>query len=83
VQQTATSNKTNTQNTQRINKVSIYEGDFIHHFKATDLSCVWIAITFCFKFHFLLRETHKAACEIRDCKKKKKSCNLRGEKKMK
>jgi hypothetical protein len=34
-----------------------------------------------FKFHFLVRETHKAICAIRDCKKKTQI--LRGEKEMK
>ena len=34
-----------------------------------------------FIFHFPVPETHKAACEIRDCKKKTQT--LRGEKKMK
>jgi hypothetical protein len=32
-------------------------------------------------FHFLVPETHKAACEIRDSKKKTQ--NSRGEEKMK
>jgi hypothetical protein len=55
----------------------IYEGDVIHHFKAKELSCVRIVITF--KFHFLLREMHKAVCAIGDYKKK--TLILRGEKK--
>jgi hypothetical protein len=48
----------------------IHEGDVIHHFKATDLSYVRIVITFISSFTSLLRETHKAVCAIRDCKKK-------------
>jgi hypothetical protein len=45
-------------------------GDVIHHFKATSLSYIVTAIKFRFKLLFLLRETHKAVCAIRDCKRK-------------
>jgi hypothetical protein len=48
-----------------------------------DCACVCVKTdsTFHFIFNFLVPETHKAACEIRDCKKKTKIS--RGEKKMK
>jgi hypothetical protein len=52
--------------------------DVIHYFKATYLSYVATAIKFRFKLHFVLRETHKAVCAIRDSKNK--TLNLRGEK---
>ena len=58
----------------------IYEGDVIHHFKATLLSYVTIAITFV-PFHSTVRGTHKTVCEIRDCKKKTQTS--RAEKKLK
>jgi hypothetical protein len=55
-------------------------GDVIHYFKATDLSYITIAIKFCFKLLFHVREMHKAVCAIGDCKKK--TLNSTGEKKM-
>jgi hypothetical protein len=54
-------------------------GDVIHHFKARDLSNAAVVIKFSFKLGFRLRETHKAVCAIRDCKKK--TLNSTGEKK--
>jgi len=44
-------------------------GDVIHHFRATDLSYLATAIKFGFKLLFIHRETHKAVCAVRDCKK--------------
>jgi hypothetical protein len=60
----------------------IYEGDVIHHFKATDLSYVMTAITFVSYFiSSFQRPINPPACEIRDCKKKTQTS--RGQKKMK
>jgi hypothetical protein len=53
-------------------------GDVIHHFKATDLQLHDDSNNIRFIFHFLVPETHKAACEIRDWKKKTQTS--RGEK---
>jgi hypothetical protein len=64
---------------EETNSLLIYEGDVIHHFKATNLSYVMIAITFVSYFISSVPEAHKAACEIRDCKKKTQIS--RGEKK--
>jgi hypothetical protein len=41
----------------------------IHHFKATELSCVGIAIRLFSIFKFLLREMYQYVHAIRNCKK--------------
>jgi hypothetical protein len=47
LQQTAAQTKPRCQiSREETNSLLIYEGDVIHHFKATDLSYVMIAITF-------------------------------------
>jgi hypothetical protein len=56
-----------------------YEDDVIHHFKATDLSYVTIAITFVSYFISSFQRRIKSAVEIRDGKKKTQTS--RGEKK--
>jgi hypothetical protein len=81
LQQTAASYETKTPNQPQRNSLLIYEGDVIHHFKATELRYVMIAITFVSYFISSFQRPYKAACEIRDCKKKTQ--NSRGEKKMK
>jgi hypothetical protein len=66
---------------EETNNLLIYVGDVIHHFKATDLQVRDDSNNIRFILHFLVPETHKAACEIRDCKKKTQTS--RREKKMK
>jgi hypothetical protein len=58
-----------------------YEGDVIHHFQATELSCVRIAITFVSNFISFLERCTKPSVQLENAKKK--TLNARGEKKMK
>jgi len=54
---------------EETNSLLIYEGDVIHHFKATDLSYMTIAITFVSYFISSFQRCIKPAVEIRDGKK--------------
>jgi hypothetical protein len=59
----------------------IYEGDVIHHFRATELGCVRIAVTFISSSISFLERCIKLSVQLENAKKK--TLNARGEKKMK
>jgi hypothetical protein len=71
VQQTATSNETNSWNPQWINRVCWYMiiHIHIHHFKATDLSYVRVAITFVSSFVSLLERRIKLSVQLEIAKR--------------
>jgi hypothetical protein len=52
------------------NSLLIYEGDIIHHFKATDLSYVMIVITFVSCFISLLERHTKPSLQLETAKRK-------------
>jgi hypothetical protein len=56
----------------------IYEGDVIHHFKATELSCVRIVITFVSSFISFLDIRIKLSVQLEVAKKKNPEFERRG-----
>ena len=65
---------------EETNSLFIYEGDVIHHFTATDLTYVMIAITFVSYFISSFQRHTKQPVKLGTAKKTQTS---RGEKKMK
>jgi len=73
LQQTAASKETKTQiSREETNSLLIYEGDVIHHFKATDLSYVTIVITFVSYFISSFQRRIKPAMKLGTAKRKPK-----------
>jgi hypothetical protein len=57
---------------EETNSLLIYEGDVIHHFKATDLSYVMIAITFISYFTSSFQRPIKLPVKLGTAKRKPK-----------
>ena len=55
---------------EETNRLLIYEGDVIHHFKATDLTYVMIAITFVSYFISSFQRPIKSPVKIGTAKRK-------------
>jgi hypothetical protein len=71
LEQTAASNKNKTlKQPEETNSLLIYEGNVIHHLKATDLSYMTITITFISCFISLLERHIKLSVQLENAKRK-------------